>query len=436
LKRIASSLIVILLFLGLFAFIFTVQPAKAQGGIIYINPDGSISSPVPANITTSNNVTYTFTGNNYLTIVVNRNNTIINGMGYTLQAGSGNVGFFIEYPVHNVTIKNTIITNNGWGIVLDASNNDTLSGNTITENANYGIEIVYMGGNTVSGNNVTANGNGIFLGLSNNHTVSDNIVKANTQWGIELQSSSSNVVSDNNITANGYGIYFFDSASFQNTFYHNNLVGNTQQVRSLGSPNAWDNGYPSGGNYWSNYTGVDLYHGSNQNVAGGDGIGDANYTINANNTDRYPLMGPFMTFNAGTWNNTSYNVDTVSESNITNFNFNPYATPHPTLSFDVEGQNGTNGFCRVAIPRKMMWCDNPDEWVITVGGNLTSADSIVEDANYTYIYFTYTHSTKPVQIQSTHAVPEFQSQIILVLIVIATLLATAVYKRKRPKSFG
>jgi len=50
------------------------------------------------------------------------------------------------------------------------------------------------------------------------------------------------------------------------------------------SINAWDDGYPSGGNYWSDYTGVD---------ADGDGIGDTPYVIDENNTDRYPLMNPW-----------------------------------------------------------------------------------------------------------------------------------------------
>lgn len=64
----------------------------------------------------------------------------------------------------------------------------------------------------------------------------------------------------------------------------------------------------------------------------------------------YPLMGPFHTFNVGTWNGVAYSVDTVSNSTITNLNFNPYATPYPTLSFNVTGMSGTVGFCRVAIP--------------------------------------------------------------------------------------
>lgn len=48
--------------------------------------------------------------------------------------------------------------------------------------------------------------------------------------------------------------------------------------------NRWDNGYPSGGNHWSDYTGADI---------NGDGIGDTPYIVDANNTDHYPLMTPY-----------------------------------------------------------------------------------------------------------------------------------------------
>jgi hypothetical protein len=59
--------------------------------------------------------------------------------------------------------------------------------------------------------------------------------------------------------------------------------------------NVWDDGYPSGGNYWSDYTGADVKSGPNQDLPGSDGIGDTPYIIDANNTDRYPLMNPYGT---------------------------------------------------------------------------------------------------------------------------------------------
>lgn len=51
-----------------------------------------------------------------------------------------------------------------------------------------------------------------------------------------------------------------------------------------------DDGYPSGGNYWSDYSGVDEKSGPNQDLSGSDGIGDTPYVIDENNTDHYPLI--------------------------------------------------------------------------------------------------------------------------------------------------
>jgi nitrous oxidase accessory protein NosD len=77
-----------------------------------------------------------------------------------------------------------------------------------------------------------------------------------------------------------------DSSS-NNTFYHNSFINNTQHVHieTAGHANSWDNGYPSGGNYWSDYNGTEANH---------DGIGDTPYVIDANNIDNYPLMTQYV----------------------------------------------------------------------------------------------------------------------------------------------
>jgi len=77
-------------------------------------------------------------------------------------------------------------------------------------------------------------------------------------------------------------------------------VNNVQQVYDYScdhpdidpSVNVWDHGYPSGGNYWSDYSGTDLHRGAYQNETGSDGIGDIQYVIDENNTDHYPLTNP------------------------------------------------------------------------------------------------------------------------------------------------
>jgi hypothetical protein len=57
--------------------------------------------------------------------------------------------------------------------------------------------------------------------------------------------------------------------------------------------NVWDDGYPPGGNYWSDYTGVDVKSGPNQDQPSSDGIGDTPYIIDEYNQDNYPLMKPW-----------------------------------------------------------------------------------------------------------------------------------------------
>ena len=87
-----------------------------------------------------------------------------------------------------------------------------------------------------------------------------------------------------------------EGSSLQSSFFGNNLINNTHQVKIETYPLAmnatWDDGYLSGGNYWSDYDGVDVHYGLYQNETGGDGIGDVHYVIDEQNYDRYPLMRP------------------------------------------------------------------------------------------------------------------------------------------------
>ena len=222
-------------------------------------------------------------------ILANVTGVVVEGQTINNTDAGISMGFSSGNTVVNNSVKN-VIFEFGGGIYLMYSDNNTISRNNVS-NGYDGIRLIESRGGMVADNILWDNGVGIFLERhSDNGTLSNNTI-AIGGYGVDIWNSTNARVFDNNISGNNRGIRLIMGAS-GNRIYHNSMNANINQAGDDGS-NQWDDGYPSGGNYWSDYTGADSFGGPNQDVPGSDGIGDTPYPIpDGMNEDRYPLMNP------------------------------------------------------------------------------------------------------------------------------------------------
>jgi len=315
-KKLVFSVIITLLLASMLTLAFNVCRVGADG-LISIMADGSVQGTTY--IQTTDNVTYFLTADIHGAIEVWRDNIILDGHGYTVEDFFGTQpGITLENRT-NVRIQNVHVDDHYYSIFLQFSSNNTISRCKVTSAS---IEIEFSSNNIISGNDISGSGYGYVIALleSDNNSIYGNtfnsggigvyssnhnnifgnrIVGAETailltsRYVDGLKFSSNNTIFGNNIENNSIGVDIESTSN--NTLYHNNFINNTRQVYVTPNYAAfWDHDYPSGGNYWSDYNGTDSQSGPYQNETGSDGIGDTPYTIDGNNTDRYPLMHPFV----------------------------------------------------------------------------------------------------------------------------------------------
>ena len=188
------------------------------------------------------------------------------------------MGVFLS-DAQNVLVANNTVTYGLYGVALQGSRYVTVGNNTVSSTAN-GIFFDNVQNSTAVNNLVTSSQVGMLLqdGTTSSE-VSYNQILHSSNAGISLSTgAASNSVHDNiiaNTAAGGessiltaqlstmegsvQGVGVKIDSSNGNIFYHNSFTNNQVQASVTGTTNAWDNGYPSGGNYWDTYTGSDLY---------------------------------------------------------------------------------------------------------------------------------------------------------------------------------
>ena len=222
-----------------------VKEVTAQG-TIYIRSDGSVEGT--DKIQRNGNV-YTFIGDIFGVIKVQRSNFVLDGAGYTLQ---GNwTGHDLDEYAYRAGID--------------------LSNNRVTEPSRHEITNV-----TIKNIRIIKFSYGIECINSRSHTVVGCYI---SECARSINQPSNVVIKNNTLDC----AIFIDYTNFDNIITHNNMLAPTDYA-SASLVGVFLASQPTvNENYWSDYNGTD---------ADGNGIGDTPQVINDENQDNSPLMEP------------------------------------------------------------------------------------------------------------------------------------------------
>lgn len=264
--------------------------------------------------------------------VFEANGNVANGSSY---------GVWSEDNLDGAIMDGNLAPHSYYGIyAYDDYNFTQIVGNDVSNSTYYGIySYENYGPVTIAGNDARSSAEyGVYLygdyGLD--AVLGNDLRNAGSTALYQAYSYFGSLLVDNNASGSDYALYSYYNAYLTNQISGNDFsnsrsvvieygaytpgifgnvllnVSNTTFVRNtiqnvwgndfnsssvyaqyntlIGNPGGtWNISYPTGGNYWTGYTGVDYRSGPGQNLPGSDGIGDTPY-VWKNITDEYPLM--------------------------------------------------------------------------------------------------------------------------------------------------
>ncbi len=189
-------------------------------------------------------------GSHCIHMTADASNSILDCYGHTLSSTNQwtGIGIYLQNTASNITVRHCVITNFSMGILMESSNYDTITDNTINSNS----EGIYMyaastpgNNNIIAGNTINSNGDtGIYMQTSTYTNVTGNTIDSNANYGIVVVGSSNdNILTGNTVMGNGnIGIYA-DSGSSNNLLtgntacwnYNNNLYCDVSQTDGNGN---------------------------------------------------------------------------------------------------------------------------------------------------------------------------------------------------------
>jgi nitrous oxidase accessory protein len=228
---------------------------------------------------------------------------------------------------HNTIVSN-LISGNGEQTVDIKADSNFIFNNTITNHAFRGINIEYQVKNNIIAKNNLMNSSGITIETSS----SNNIIYGNTIPGLSLMGPNNTFYANEfyylGVEGRHGDIYNAPYEAADNTFYHNNFMESSPELRTGKYPSPLFFNLDNQGNYWKNYHGTD---------ANNDGIGDSYYSVTGTYSsydgknyenlitdcgrDFFPLMKPFDTASVNVdvpgWVPIIISIDSIQSSSTT-----------------------------------------------------------------------------------------------------------------------
>ncbi len=218
-----------------------------------------------------------------------------------------NAGIAI-YNTPNTIVENNNVSNNGFGIMINASSNVITKNNTVTGNSAIGIYVMNSGNNRIESNVASSNtGGGIFLASSNNNYIVNNVASSNGADGIHVESANNNFIENNTASSNvGDGIEVKKSNNnhiefnVANSNYNGIVIldSNTNDVQNNTANSNLNCGFYINGSESnivssntanSNKNGIYIYDSSANTFTGNTADANTEYDINSatNNTNSF-----------------------------------------------------------------------------------------------------------------------------------------------------
>jgi hypothetical protein len=182
-----------------------------------------------------------------------------------------------------------------FGFFLVGGGDITLAANVVERAGSSSVSAVSVVGLNITGNDFSNDSEpgtiAIYVNPVQGISITGNTLR-NDDLAVALEGSTTATVIANQFLQDNRSIWI--EGIVNALVYHNDFVNDGAWTLSDTGTVRWDDGYPSGGNFWSNYSGPDLLGGSGQNVTGADGLGDLPMSLLLGDVDRYPLTTPWV----------------------------------------------------------------------------------------------------------------------------------------------